>query len=158
MKAMRYLLSPLAVRTIPLNLIDATAHLNAGSYLFPCFVGPIGIPGGTGSIFVSRLSTAWHVATSATPRNTPTASAGAGVFITQSRHPRHEKPSPHTVMLVLLLVAMPVGLVYFLVLRVSAWLGAPFTFSMLALIFLCIAVRLTAFHPLHALITIFFFL
>jgi len=59
-------------------------------------------------------------------------------------------------MLVLLLVAMPVGLVYFLVLRVSAWLGAPFTFSMLALIFLCIAVRLTAFLPLHALITIFF--
>src|SRR6266705_1122782 len=102
----------------------------------------LGIPGGTGSILVSRLSTAWHVATSATPRNTPTASAGAGVFIAQSRHPRHDEPSPHTVMLALLLVAMPVGLVYFLVLRISAWLAASFTFSMLALIFLCIAVRL----------------
>ena len=45
-------------------------------------------------------------------------------------------------MLVLLLVAIPVALVYFLVLHVSAWLAASFTFSMLALIFLCIAVRL----------------
>lgn len=44
-------------------------------------------------------------------------------------------------MLVLLLVALPVGLVYFLVLHISAWLTASFTFSMLALIFLCIAVR-----------------
>jgi solute carrier family 41 len=148
---MRYSLSPLAVRTIPLSLIDATAHLNADSYQFPCFVGLIGIPGGTGSILVSRLSTAWHVATSATPRNTPTSSADAGVFIAQSRHLRHDKPSPHTVMLALLLVAMPVGLVYFLILRISAWLAASFTFSMLALIFLCIAVRLHSPPPLHAL-------
>jgi hypothetical protein len=140
--AMLYSLLPLAVRTIPLKLIDAILHLNADSYLFPCLVGLIGIPGGTGSIFVSRLSTAWHVAKSTIPRNTPTASAGAGVFIAQSRHPRHDKPSPHTVMLVLLLVAMPVGLFYFLVLRISTWLAASFTFSMLALIFLCIAVRL----------------
>jgi hypothetical protein len=148
---MRYSLLPLAVRTISLNLIDATAHLNADSYLFPSFVGLSGIPGGTGSIFVSRLSTAWHVATSATPRNTPTSSAGVGVFIAQNRHPRRDGPSPHTVMLVLLLVAMPVGLVYFLVLRISAWLAAPFTFSMLALIFLCISVRLPFPPPLHAL-------
>jgi hypothetical protein len=144
MTAMRYSLLPLAVRTIPLNLIDATAHLNADSYLFP---GLIGIPGGTGSILVSRLSTAWHEATSATPRNPSTAPAGAAVFIAQSRHLRHDKPSPHTVMLVLLLVAMPVGLVYFLVLRMSAWLAASFTFSMLALIFLCIAVRLPSPFP-----------
>jgi hypothetical protein len=142
MTAMRYSLLPSAVRTIPLNLIDATAHLNADSYQFPCLAGLIGIPGGTGSIFVSRLSTAWHLATSATPRNTPTISAGAGVSIARSRHPRHDGPSPRTVMLVLLLVALPVGLVYFLVLHISAWLPASFTFSMLALIFLCIAVRL----------------
>lgn len=43
-------------------------------------------------------------------------------------------------MLVLLLVAMPVGLVYFLVLRLFAWLPTAFAFSMLALFFLCIAV------------------
>ncbi|KAI0270288.1 hypothetical protein BGY98DRAFT_1100771 [Russula aff. rugulosa BPL654] len=98
-----------------------------------------GIPGGTGSIFVSRLSTAWHVATSATPRNMPTSSAGASVFIAQSGQPRHDKPSPRTVMLVLLLVALPVGLVYFIILRISGWLAASFTFSMLALLFLSIA-------------------
>jgi len=139
---MGYSLLPLAVRTILLNLIDATAHLNADSYLFPCSIGLVGIPGGTGSIFVSRLSTAWHVATSATPRNMPTSSAGASVFIAQSGQPRHDKPSPRTVMLVLLLVALPVGLVYFIILRISGWLAASFTFSMLALLFLSIAVRL----------------
>lgn len=110
--------------------------------LLPIPLPYIGIPGGTGSIFVSRLSTAWHLATSATPRNTPAASAGAGVFIARSTHPRHDKPSPRTVMLVLLLVSLPVGLIYFIVLRVSAWLATSFTFSMLALIFLSIAVRL----------------
>lgn len=153
--AMRYSPLPLVVRTIPFNLIGCiTAHLNADSYLFLCFVGLLGIPGGTGSIFVSRLSTAWHLATSANPRNMPTASAGAGVFISQSGHSRHDKlPSPRTVMLVLLLVSLPVGLVYFLVLRISAWLAASFTFSMLALTFLCIAVRLPYPSPLHVLTT-----
>lgn len=97
----------------------------------------LGIPGGTGSILVSRLSTAWHVASSTNPRNTAPTFAGA-----HSSHLRHDEPSPRTVMLVLLLVAIPVGLFYFLFLRVSAWLAASFTFSMLALIFLCIAVRL----------------
>ena len=63
----------------------------------------------------------------------------SGVFIARSGHPRHE-PSPRLVLLVLLLVATPVGLVYFLILRVSAWLAVSFAFSMLALFFLFIAV------------------
>ncbi|KAI9453738.1 Mg transporter [Russula earlei] len=99
-----------------------------------------GIPGGTGSIFVSRLSTSWHVAASAI-HDDPRADS-AGVFIPRSSHARRE-PSPHVVMLVLLLVAMPVGLIYFLVLRLSAWLATSFAFSMLALFFLCIAIILS---------------
>ena len=47
-------------------------------------------------------------------------------------------------MFVLLLVALPIGLVYFLILRLSAWLATAFAFSMLALFFLCIAVSV---HP-----------
>ena len=47
-------------------------------------------------------------------------------------------------MFVLLLVAIPVGLVYFLVLRLFAWLTTAFAFSMLALLFLCIAVCIHA--------------
>jgi solute carrier family 41 len=94
----------------------------------------LGIPGGTGSILVSRLSTAWHLATSAV--RDATLPGAAGGFI---RRPHHE-PSLRVVMLVLLLVALPVGLVYFLVLRLFAWLAAAFAFSMLALFFLCIAV------------------
>ncbi len=85
----------------------------------------------------------------------PAASAGAGVSIAQSRHSHPDKPSPRTVMLVLLLVSMPVGLVYFLVLRLSGWLAASFTFSMLALTFLCIAVRYTHLHPTHSPLDIF---
>lgn len=144
---MRYSPLPLAVRTVMLFVIDATAHSNADSHLF---LRPIGIPGGTGSILVSRLSTAWHLAISAIPHNTPPVSTGAGVYIDRSSHSHHE-PSPRTVMLVLLLVAIPVALVYFLVLHVSAWLAASFTFSMLALIFLCIAVRLPrTYHTLFS--------
>ena len=92
-----------------------------------------GIPGGTGSIFVSRLSTAWHVATSAL-RDAALPGA-AGGFV----RPHHE-PSPRVVMLALLLVSLPVALVYFLVLRLFAWLATAFAFSMFALFFLCIAV------------------
>lgn len=99
----------------------------------------VGIPGGTGSILVSRLSTAWHLAASAAP-----ASAGAGVYVDRSSHPRQDRPTPRTVMLILLLVAMPVALVYFFVLYVSGWLAASFSFSMLALIFLCIVVSYCA--------------
>ncbi|KAH9972906.1 hypothetical protein BJV74DRAFT_968188 [Russula compacta] len=96
-----------------------------------------GIPGGTGSIFVSRLSTAWHMAASAIPYNTHPDPSDA--FIARGRHP-HREPSPRLVLLVLLLVATPVGLLYFLILRVSAWLAVSFAFSMLALFFLFIAI------------------
>jgi len=104
-----------------------------------------GVPGGTGSIFVSRLSTAWHasVAASGTPRDNPPLDS-VEVPITQSSHPRHRhEPSPRVVMLVLLFVAMPVGLVYFLILSLTGWLATSFAFSMLALFFLCIAITLS---------------
>jgi hypothetical protein len=128
---------------LPSTPIDVTARLNADTHHSPTFF--LGIPGGTGSILVSRLSTAWHVAASAIPRNmAPTSAAGEGVSIARSSHLHHDEPSPRTVMLVLLLVSLPVGVVYFFFLRVSTWLAASFTFSMLALIFLCIAVRLSS--------------
>jgi hypothetical protein len=75
------------------------------------------------------------VATSAV-RDAALPGAAAGGFV---RRPHHE-PSSRVVMLALLLVALPVGLVYFLVLRLFAWLATAFAFSMLALFFLCIAV------------------
>ena len=102
----------------------------------------LGIPGGTGSIFVSRLSTAWHVAATAIRDDAP------GGFVARSTHPPHHEPSPRIVMFVLLLVAIPVGLVYFLVLRLFAWLTTAFAFSMLALCFLCIAVCILRCSPL----------
>ncbi|KAI0255234.1 Mg transporter [Lactifluus subvellereus] len=98
-----------------------------------------GVPGGTGSIFVSRLSTAFHTAASAIRDNVLPDPAG---IITQKSQPRHE-PTPRVVFIVLLFVAMPVGLVYFLILHLFAWLAARFAFSMLALVFLCIAITIS---------------
>ncbi|KAI9445755.1 Mg transporter [Lactarius psammicola] len=96
-----------------------------------------GIPGGAGSIFVSRLSTALHAAAS-----TITPLPGSGLL-------RHE-PRPRLVMLVLFLVSIPVGIAFFFILRVSSWLATPFLFTILALFFLCtaIAISLIAGHAL----------
>ncbi|KAH9961158.1 hypothetical protein BGW80DRAFT_1360249 [Lactifluus volemus] len=90
-----------------------------------------GIPGGTGSIFVSRLSTGLHAMASAIGNPAGTITWGS-----------HE-PTPRVVFIVLLLVAAPVGLIYFIVLRLFSWLAAPFAFSMLALFFLCIGITIS---------------
>ncbi|KAH9961667.1 hypothetical protein BGW80DRAFT_1547344 [Lactifluus volemus] len=90
-----------------------------------------GIPGGTGSIFVSRLSTGLHAMASAIGNPAGTITWGS-----------HE-PTPRVVFIVLLLVAAPVGLIYFVVLRLFSWLAAPFAFSMLALFFLCIGITIS---------------
>ncbi|KAI9436318.1 hypothetical protein H4582DRAFT_1965955 [Lactarius indigo] len=88
-----------------------------------------GIPGGAGSIFVSRLSTALHAAASV-------------IAPSNSGHSHHE-PSPRVVMLVLFLVSIPVGIAFFFILRVSAWLATPFLFTILALFFLCSAIAIS---------------
>jgi hypothetical protein len=82
------------------------------------------------------MSTAFHAISSTIFNNVPPDPVRA---ITRSSHPRHG-PTPHVVFIVLLLVAMPVGFIYFLILHLFAWLAAPFAFSMLALFFLCITV------------------
>lgn len=76
------------------------------------------------------------------------ASAISRDALPSSSGPSRHEPSPRTVMLVLLLVAMPVGLVYFLILRLSGWLATAFAFSMIALFFLCIAVSPCLSKPL----------
>ena len=92
----------------------------------------LGLPGGAGSIFVSRLSTALHAAASDITPRPGVASRGIG-------HSNHE-PSPRLVMLVLFLVSIPVGIAFFSILRISSWLTTPFMFTVLALFFLCTAV------------------
>ncbi|KAH9162273.1 hypothetical protein EDB89DRAFT_2026491 [Lactarius sanguifluus] len=89
-----------------------------------------GIPGGAGSIFVSRLSTALHAA------------ASAIAPLPNSGHSNHE-PSSRVVMLVLFFVSIPVGVAFFFILRVSSWLATPFLFTVLALLFLCTAIAIS---------------
>ncbi|KAH9030069.1 Mg transporter [Lactarius hengduanensis] len=90
-----------------------------------------GIPGGAGSIFVSRLSTALHAAASVIA---PLPNPG---------HSNHNEPSSRVVMLVLFLVSIPVGVAFFFILRVSSWLATPFLFTVLALFFLCTAIAIS---------------
>ncbi|KAI0042837.1 hypothetical protein FA95DRAFT_1563902 [Auriscalpium vulgare] len=105
-----------------------------------------GLPGGAGSILVSRLSTALHAAASAAHHVLPSASTSA-VSLPQ-KHAHHE-PSIGLVMVTLFLVTIPVELVYLLILRALNWLHAPFVFSIFALVFLCIGVFISLFVARH---------
>ena len=43
-------------------------------------------------------------------------------------------------MIVLFFICIPVGIAFFFILRVSSWLATPFSFTVLALFFLCTSV------------------
>jgi len=88
----------------------------------------IGIPGGAGSIFVSRQSTSLHAAASVIAPHVV------------SRGDRKSELSPRLVMLLLFVISIPVGIAFFFILRVSSWLATPFLFTLLALFFLCATV------------------
>ena len=126
--------SPLAVRA-------SSQRNNFSRQLSPYFC--LGIPGGAGSIFVSRLSTALHAAASAIM---PLPDS-AGVVSRDRGHSHHE-PSPRVVMLVLFFISIPVGIAFFFFLRVFSWLATPFAFTLLALFFLCTAVSLVSQTPI----------
>ncbi|KAI0062016.1 hypothetical protein BV25DRAFT_1838557 [Artomyces pyxidatus] len=99
-----------------------------------------GLPGGAGSILVSRLSTALHAAASSSVNIFPPPSTSVTSLV-----PKHSQKEPSTglVIVTLFLVTIPVELVYLLILRALGWLHAPFVLSIFALIFLCIAVSIS---------------
>ncbi|EIN07878.1 Mg transporter [Punctularia strigosozonata HHB-11173 SS5] len=90
-----------------------------------------GLPGSTGSVFVSRLSTALHAA-----------AASAGALPTSSKLGTRQ-PSPRLVMLTLLLVTFPVELVFLGTLRALGWLRPPVLFVAFSVLFFCIAVSVS---------------
>ncbi|KAI0317479.1 hypothetical protein OF83DRAFT_1171950 [Amylostereum chailletii] len=96
-----------------------------------------GLPGGTGSILVSRLSTSLHAAASTVTHMHPTDSEMT-LF-----PPRSHGPSPRLVMLTLFLVAIPVEIVFLSTSWALGWLQTPFVFAALALIFLCLAIAIS---------------
>ncbi|KAF8638855.1 hypothetical protein AX17_001911 [Amanita inopinata Kibby_2008] len=116
-----------------------------------------GLPGATGSIFVSRLSTSLHAAalkhlpTSESALNLPHTSvlisrpASRQFSLEQSLGQIRPNAlpieiSPRLTMLTLLLITLPVELIFLSLLNALGWLHPPFIFVALSLFFFCCAV------------------
>lgn len=89
----------------------------------------LGLPGATGSIFVSRLSTSLHAAAVSLTHPTPSSS------------PHKKEPSQKLVMLTLLLITLPVEVVFLGILMGLGWLDLPILFVLFSVLFFCFAVR-----------------
>ncbi|CCM05763.1 uncharacterized protein FIBRA_07996 [Fibroporia radiculosa] len=87
-----------------------------------------GLAGSVGSIFVSRLSTALHVATMGHPTSI-------------SDHTPH--PSTRLVSVTLLVVSFPVQIIFLCLIYAFGWLHLPIVFLVLEVIFFCIAVAIS---------------
>ncbi|EAU81850.1 solute carrier family 41 member 1 [Coprinopsis cinerea okayama7 len=87
-----------------------------------------GLPGATGSIFVSRLSTSLHAAAFALTHPTPSASF------------KDKEPSARLAMFTLLLITIPVELIFLSVLNALGWLDLPLLFVLFSILFFCFAV------------------
>lgn len=99
----------------------------------------LGLPGSVGSIFVSRLSTALHAAsTLGGPPRSPSASP-LTQSLTLSAPPKHT-PSARLVGLTLLFVTFPIELLFLAAIRALGWLHLPFGFLALSVVFFCVAV------------------
>ncbi|KAI0034981.1 hypothetical protein K488DRAFT_44212 [Vararia minispora EC-137] len=96
-----------------------------------------GLPGGTGSIIVSRLSTALHAA--AGTRGSTASLLPAKALESESSGARDASIA----MLTLLAVSLPIEIFFLAALRLLGWLETPFGFFALALVFLSIAVAIS---------------
>jgi len=81
-----------------------------------------GLPGSVGSIFISRISTSLHAATS------------------RPSHARDPTPSSRLVMITLILVTVPIEFVFLGMLHIFGWIKLPFLFAIFSLAFFCVAV------------------
>ncbi|KAA1477669.1 hypothetical protein DENSPDRAFT_829062 [Dentipellis sp. KUC8613] len=91
-----------------------------------------GLPGNTGAILTSRLSTSLH-----------TAAAGSlSIPMDGPRKPAREEPSPRLVLLTLLAVTLPIAIAYLAILHGLGWLTLPVPFLAFAFLFFCCAVTI----------------
>ncbi|KAF8643554.1 hypothetical protein AX16_008942 [Volvariella volvacea WC 439] len=121
-----------------------------------------GLPGSVGAIFVSRLSTALHAAALSAgnllSRSLPTHNGYESLDTSEQHHflshpddnakmraEQHPEPSAKLVMITLLIITIPVEIIFLSILRLFGWLGAPFTFVVLSVLFFCCAVLVSFF-------------
>lgn len=80
-----------------------------------------GLPGSVGSIFISRLSTALHAAS--------------------TKASLHEnEPSPKLVMITFILITIPIVILFLCILRASGWLKFSIIFAILSVLIFCCAI------------------
>lgn len=91
-----------------------------------------GLPGGVGSILISRISTSLHSLASTLPPISPNG-WGEG----------KRKPSLKLVIGTLFFVTLPIEIGFLAVLRGVGWLEIPFLFIAFFVLFFCVSVRLT---------------
>ncbi|OCH88237.1 hypothetical protein OBBRIDRAFT_734865 [Obba rivulosa] len=90
-----------------------------------------GLPGGIGSIFISRLSTALHAAALTMSSSLPSA---------DDLRPKNVQPNPRLVMITLLLVAIPVEITFLAVVYALDWLRLSLVFMVVQVLFFWIDV------------------
>ncbi|OSD02084.1 hypothetical protein PYCCODRAFT_1435762 [Trametes coccinea BRFM310] len=93
-----------------------------------------GLPGGVSSIFVSRLSTALHAATS---------KASSLVSAVQElQHDKHH-PSPRLVMITLIAVCLPIEIIFLTAVSLLGWIHLPLLFIVLQVLFFLVAITIS---------------
>ena len=94
-----------------------------------------GLPGGVGSVYVSRLSTSLHAASIT---RLPSTAADTDLDVPKSAVPPY--PSPRLVVTTLLLVSLPIEILFLALVHAFGWLGLPFIFMLFQVLFFCLTV------------------
>ncbi|CDO71876.1 hypothetical protein BN946_scf184940.g23 [Trametes cinnabarina] len=93
-----------------------------------------GLPGGVSSIFVSRLSTALHAAT--------TKASSLVSAVQDIQHDKHH-PSPRLVMMTLIAVSLPVEIIFLTAVSLLGWIHLPLLFIVLQVLFFLVAITIS---------------
>ncbi|KAL7282933.1 hypothetical protein ACG7TL_002351 [Trametes sanguinea] len=93
-----------------------------------------GLPGGVSSIFVSRLSTALHAATSK--------AASLVSAVQELQHDKHH-PSPRLVMITLIAVSLPIEIIFLTAVSLLGWIHLPLLFIVLQVLFFLVAITIS---------------
>ncbi|GBE86126.1 hypothetical protein SCP_0900030 [Sparassis crispa] len=110
-----------------------------GQYIGYALVAVVatGLSGGVGSVFVSRLSTALHAATSALP------TVLSDLPAADEAYEKSPHPSPRLVMVTLLLISLPVDVAFLATVFAFGWLRLSVLFMVLQLVFFGLTVAVS---------------
>ncbi|GBE78658.1 hypothetical protein SCP_0115480 [Sparassis crispa] len=119
-----------------------------GQYIGYALVAVVatGLSGVVGSVFVSRLSTALHAATSALP------TVLSDLPAADEAYEKSPHPSPRLAMTTLLLISLPVDVAFLATVFAFGWLRLSFLFMVLQVVFFGFTVRGVSLLPFSCVI------